>query len=455
VAATNSSAATSKKAFILLTILTLAVLAIFSISCGSSDENNGGSEETTTGGDTTGITDTSIQVGSIIPTSGLAAIYGGGFGAGMQAYFSYVNDQGGIYGRKIELTIEDSAGSAPTATEDARYLIDKVHVFAVLGDMGDEVDSALKQLLDENNVLDLFLLAGAKEFVEPAQPTRYVAQPTYELEGKVWGTYIAQNYDGKKIGILAQNDATGKEMEQGAKDEIDALGANVETTTEYYDASVTDVTSQCQRLKAANIDGLFFFGTALPAASMIKTVRETLSWDVPMAMNESAGAQLLAPLAGAPNMDGMVSMTIADLPSSEKTPFYNEWKPVFDKYANNPPPGAWDALGPTGLLVAQTFVGILKMVGPDLTRENFMKAADSICKYQVDSSQPPQSTSPTDHSLVEAMILTKASLDSSVKEGIVFTPFGDFTSFESTPDCTPWKMPAGAKDQPGPDLGVY
>ncbi len=53
------------------------------------------------------------------------------------------------------------------------------------------------------------------------------------------------------------------------------------------------------------------------------------------------------------------------------------------------------------------------------------------------------------------MIMTKASLDSSVNEGIVFTPFGDMISFESTPDCTPAKMPAGAKDQPGPDMGVY
>ncbi len=444
----------SGKKVLILTILTLVVSAIFIASCGG-EENEPGGGGTTIAGDRTGVTDTSIEVGTIVPTSGLAAIYGGGYAAGLQAYFNWVNDQGGVYGRKINLTIEDSAGSAPTATEDARYLIDKVHVFAVLGDMGDEVDSALKQLLDENNVLDLFLMAGAKEFVEPVQKNRYVAQPTYELEGEIWGTYIAKNYDGKKIGILAQNDATGKEMEAGAKEEIENEGAKVDTTTEYYDASVTDVTSQCQRLKAANIDGLFFFGTALPAASMIKTVRSTLSWDVPMAMNESAGAQLLAPLAGAENMDGMMSSTLADLPSNEKTSFYDEWGPIFQQYAENPPPGAWDALGPTGVTVGQAFVGILKMVGPDLTRENFIKAADNICKYQQDPSMPPQTTSPTDHNLVEAMILTKAHLDSSVKEGLVFAPYGDMISFESTPECSPWKMPPDAKNQPGPDMGAY
>ncbi len=450
----KAAGAASRKTLILLGVLALAVFAMFVISCGSSGTSGGGGG-TTTAGDTTGITDTSIKVGSLLPLTGVAALYGGGFAAGLDAYFKWVNDQGGIYGRKIELTTADSQFSGPIASNSARSLIDQTKVFAFIGNLGDTVEEAVKQLIDDQNIPDMFLLAGGKEFVDPVQHNRFVSQVTYETEGKIWGKYIAENYAGKKVGILAQNDSTGKEGELGIKEEIQAENADVTTTTEYYDPTVTDVTSQVQRLKTQNVDLLMFFGTALPAANMIKTVRETLSWDVQMAMNEGAGSQVIAPLAGAANMDGMISSTLADLPSSEKTPFYHQWQPIYNQYEPGAPPGSWDALGPAGLLTAQYFVGILKLNGPDLTRESFLAAAEHICKYTPDPTEPPESTSPTDHSLVEAEILTRASLDSSVKEGVVFTPFGSMVNFESTPDCTPVKMPAGAKDQPGPDFGVY
>ncbi len=180
----KAAAAASRKPLILLSVLALAVFAIFVTSCGSSDEGGGA---TTTAGDTTGITDTSIKIGSLLPLTGVAALFGGSFGAGLKAYFEYINDQGGIYGRKIELTIGDSQYSGPAATEAARSLIDQTKVFAFIGNLGDTVDSAVKQMLDDQNIPDMFLLAGAKEFVDPVQKNRFVSQVTYETEGKIFG----------------------------------------------------------------------------------------------------------------------------------------------------------------------------------------------------------------------------------------------------------------------------
>ncbi len=288
----RAAAAASRKPLIILSVLALAVFAVFVTSCGSSGTSSGGGAGTTAPGDTTGITDTSIKIGALVPISGIAAIYGGAFAAGMKAYFAWLNDQGGIYGRKIDLIIEDSQYSGPIASNAARDLIDNQHVFAFLGNLGDGVDSAVKQMLDDQNIPDMFLLAGAKEFVDPVQKNRFVSQPTYETEGKIFGTYIAKQYAGKKVGILAENDALGKEGEMGIKEELQAENADVTTTTEYYDPTVTDVTAQCQRLKGDNVDAIMFYGGAMSAASMIKTVRETLSWDVPMMMNEGAGLQM-------------------------------------------------------------------------------------------------------------------------------------------------------------------
>ena len=61
-----------RKPLVLLTVLALVVLALFVISCGSTKEETGGGTATTTG-DTTGVTDTSIKVGSLLPLTGVAA----------------------------------------------------------------------------------------------------------------------------------------------------------------------------------------------------------------------------------------------------------------------------------------------------------------------------------------------------------------------------------------------
>ncbi len=103
---------------------------------------------------------------------------------------------------------------------------------------------------------------------------------------------------------------------------------------------------------------------------MIKTVRETLSWDVPIIMNEGSGAPAIAPLVGANNLVGIVSSTIANTSSYIDLPFSKEMEPIFNQYEPGAPAGSWDLLAPSGMLTAYTFVGILKLAGPDLTRES-------------------------------------------------------------------------------------
>ncbi len=141
----------------------------------------------------------------------------------------------------------------------------------------------------------------------------------------------------------------------------------------------------------------------------------------------------------------------------DKTPKFQELRQIFEKYA----PGVdWETemMASIGMTTAQSFVGILKLAGPNLTRESFEAAAETICKYKPDTPWMPESTSPTDHSFVEAEVLTKGELNpdqSDPNKLVLFPPFGDIIDFESTPNCTPPKMPAEAKGQPGIDMGVY
>lgn len=85
----------------------LALFVLFAVSCG-------GTEEAATGGgsggpgDTTGVTDTAIKIGTLTPLTGTMAPWGIPISKGMQAYFDWINQQGGIYGRKITVDVGDS-----------------------------------------------------------------------------------------------------------------------------------------------------------------------------------------------------------------------------------------------------------------------------------------------------------------------------------------------------------
>ncbi len=450
----------SRKPLILFTVLALAVFAIFVTSCGGTEEEAGGGGAAP--GDTTGITDTSIKIGGLLPTTGVAADYGAAMAAGINAYFAWINDQGGIYGRKLQLVVADTQYTGPGGSEAARYLIDKEQVFAFAGTIGTQVATATKQMLDERGIPDMFLLSGVREFSDPPQPNRFVSQLSYYTEGKAFGQYFNDNYAGKKIGILAQNDDFGKEGEQGIKDELAELNSDVETTTQYYDSTASDSTAQLQRLKTDNVDAVMFFGTALPGASMIKTIRETLSWDVQIFMNEGSAPQAIGRLCGYDNLVGIVTTSITEATVLDETDKTVESERLFHQYQPDAPQTYWDGMGAAGWLTAESFVGILKLNGKDLTRESFLAAAEKVCNYQSDTYSVPESTSPTDHAFIEALIFTKGAVNPDYKEGvddpghqIVFYPFGDLVTFEGTPDCKPVKMPKDAKDQPGVDMGVY
>ena len=107
----------------------------------------------------------------------------------------------------------------------------------------------------------------------------------------------------------------------------------MDITVEYYDAAQSDVTAQVQRLKTANVGVIVFLGGPVQAANMIKTARETLSWDVPMTISSVNAIDLMAPLAGLDNIEGVVSATIGHQAWETDIPGIVARKEIMARYA--------------------------------------------------------------------------------------------------------------------------
>ena len=441
----------------LLLVAVLVLSMSLGLSCGEDEEDGdttpsagktvAATKAPETGGDTTGVTDTEITIGTLLPMSNTsAAAWGVPLSRGMKAYYDYINDQGGIYGRKINFIVADSQYTGPVASEAARKLVERDNIFALQGSLGTAAHSAVWKYLEEKGVPDMYILTGNTKWTVPIVRTRFAFLVDYITEGRILGKYIADNYDGKKLGIIAQNDDFGKEGEQGLRQGLEDENADMEIVVEYYDETQNDVTSQVQRLKNANVDVIGFYGMPLQTASLMKVARETLSWDVPIVITGVDAVEVVATLAGLDNIEGAVSVVFGHQSFETDVPGIAKHHEIMAKYAPDVTP---DNLTLTGYSISEAIVNNLRQAGPDLTRESFLDAAESVCKYMTSTGLVPSSMNATDHRPTEVEVYVKATVDRSTDPPTFrWEPFGEPFGFEGTKECTAPTPPPGYDEQP-------
>jgi branched-chain amino acid transport system substrate-binding protein len=395
-------------------------------------------------GETIGVTDTSIKIGTLLPLSNTpATAWGIPLSQGYQAWFDYINDNGGSYGRKLELDLGDSQYVGPVASETVRTLVEQDGVFAMMGSLGIDVELAVMTYLQQKGVPDMLLQAAEQVLVNPISYQRYRWLPDYTQEGKVIGTYVGQNNAGKKVGILAQNDDFGKAGEAGVKQGLQAAKDNVQTTTQYYDPSETDMTSQVQRLKSDGAEVVVLYAQPAQAASAIKVGRDTLGWDVPFFLSGVDAAEIMGALAGYTEIEGTITVSFGPQDYQTEFPPVALFQENMKKYISSPQINSvsWSGYHDAALMTA-----ILIQTGPDLTRTNFLKAAESICKWDDGALWMPVTFTPTDHDANTSEKFAKATGTGS---DFKFEVFGNVVSFGTAPSCTPPTPPANATAQPG------
>ena len=99
-----------------------------------SSQTIGGSSRTIAGSHPNydpGVTDDSILVGGSTFTSGPAAVYGEQIAVGFQAGINYINDHGGVNGRKFIAKIYDDAGDPVKQLANTKRLVEVDKVFAL------------------------------------------------------------------------------------------------------------------------------------------------------------------------------------------------------------------------------------------------------------------------------------------------------------------------------------
>jgi len=83
-----------------------------------------------------GVSADEIKLGITVPMTGIAAPGYNKVAPAMKAYFDYINSNGGVYGRQINLIIKDDRYIPQEAINKTNELILKDEVFALVGQLG-------------------------------------------------------------------------------------------------------------------------------------------------------------------------------------------------------------------------------------------------------------------------------------------------------------------------------
>jgi ABC-type branched-subunit amino acid transport system substrate-binding protein len=358
----------------IMTASALAVAACSSSSSSSSSTSSSSSSNAALTASAPGITTTTITIGSHQPLTGPAAPGYSEIAPASNAYFDYVNANGGVYGRKIVYKYLDD-GYDPTKTASVvRQLVLQDNVYAIFNGLGTPTHLAAVSFLNSEKVPDVFVATGCDCWNAPSTyPQTFGWQLDYISEGKILGQYVAQHFKGKKIGFFYQNDEFGQD---GVKGLLEEIPASMVVGQQSYVPTNVNVAPAVAALHADGAQVVVSF--SIPAfTALLKLNSLKLGFNPALVVSDvgsdpitlSGLLEAFAKQAGATvNGNQLTTGIITDayLPAlSTSDSWYTLFKKIHDQYE---PKAPLDGNFFYGMSVAYTFVQAMLKAGRNPTR---------------------------------------------------------------------------------------
>src|SRR6266849_10639133 len=294
-------------------------------ACGTSTADNSGTNTASA----PGITASSITIGSTQPLTGPAAPGYSEIAPASNAYFVYLNQHGGVFGRKILYEYLDDGYNPTNTASQTRKLILDTKVFAMFSALGTPTHLAVIDYINSEKVPDVFVSSGCNCWNNVSKyPNTFGFQPDYTIEGKILGQYINQNLSGQKVGYFYQNDEFGLDGVKGLDAQLGASSVP-DAARQNYVPTNTNVKPQIAALQASGAQVVVSF--SIPAFTTLALLAAAGSGYHPTWVVSNVGSDVttLTGLlksfsggkAGGQLLGGMVSDTYLSLTGDSSTPW--------------------------------------------------------------------------------------------------------------------------------------
>jgi branched-chain amino acid transport system substrate-binding protein len=327
-----------------------------------------------------GVTKTTVTIGSHQPLTGPAAPGYSEIGPAADAFFKYLNAQGGVNGRKIRFVYKDDGYNPTNTVSVVRQLVLQNKVFAIFDGLGTPTHTKVVDYLNASKVPDLFVASGCPCWDDGTKhPWTFGWLPNYTIEGKILGQYLKQHFAGQKVAVLYQDDDFGQGGLAGIQAE---LPASQIVAKQSYQAGVTTLAPQVAAIKASGAKVMVDFTVPIYTA-IAQLTSFTLGYKPQLVVSNvgidptTVGSLLKSISKGKASGTALIEGAITDgyLPASSDTsnPWIQLFMKVHSKYDASAP---FDGNVEYGMAAAYTFVQALQAAGKDLTRDGLVAAIE-------------------------------------------------------------------------------
>jgi branched-chain amino acid transport system substrate-binding protein len=349
---------------------------------------------------TQGVTDDEIVIGSNGDLSGIFAAFNVGAIKAAQMLFDEVNEAGGIHGRKIRFIVEDHGYQVPKAVQNFNKLINSDQVFAMILNLGTPHNIAGFPLMEAKEVANVGPLTAARQMLEGDITYKYAGFSSYYDQLRAGINYLAKETGAQEVCAMYIPSDFGLEIQQGAKEETEALGLTwADETTHKPDEQ--DFVGSIQKLKDSGCD---IVATAIGVRQTIVAygTAKKLGWTDVTFIGSSAGFNTaVAKVPGGVTEGYYAAAGWVDFEDRLDVPEVKEWAEAYQAYSGNPA----DTAAQLGYSAATTLVKALEAAGPDLTSESFRVAMEGL-KYDDVINDVPIDVGP-DHQGGELIVISK------------------------------------------------
>ena len=318
-----------------------------------------------------GITPTEIILGVSATLSGPAAPWGA-TARGVEAYLAYINEQGGIHGRTLRFEIRDDGYQPARAVANVRELVERVGVFGIVGMIGSANAAAVRDYMFRNEVVWMTPAVESDPWIgNPNITYLFVTYPNYYQEAKILARYAVEELGLSRIAVFYQNDQYGSNGLRGVRDALAEMGmAPVAEVS--YELTDADLSVHALRIAQAQADAVVMYATPNHGAMMAAALAQQNPR--PQILSSFTLADpIMARLAG-PAWDGVIVPSYFPYPGTDEKvdrvlQILVERNPELANMAFN-------ALA--GVTFVEPMLEGLRRAGPNLTKESFVAAMESI-----------------------------------------------------------------------------
>jgi ABC-type branched-subunit amino acid transport system substrate-binding protein len=288
---------------------------------------------------------------------------------GINAYFKYINENGGIYGRVVRVIVKDDKYEPKITRDNAEELIEKDRVFALIGFVGTPTSKVALPIAEKYRTPFIGAFSGA-DFLrtKPRNPLVLNGRTSYKKEIEELVKYFVDEKKYKDIAVFYQNDSYGRSGLEGVKESL--RKRNMKIVAEgSYKRNTLSVGHALYEISQYTPQVVIMISATKPAAEFVRRAREDKKLqNVQFAAVSFVGSSMLLKALDK-KLQNIIFSQVVPSPWGALSKEVGLYRQLMDKYN---PSKEYSYISLEGFFIAKLTTELFTRVGKDFTKEDFI-----------------------------------------------------------------------------------